>query len=262
LGLITRAVLRLRPRLASQNVALIGSDRFTDVVRLLRRLESELGGQLSAFEVMWSEFYDMVTTPPARGRAVLPAGHRFYTLVEGLGGDVDADRERFQAVLAALMEDGAVSDAAVAQSQAECDAIWALRDDAEQVQRRGPLISLDVSLKLSTVESFEASLRELLTARWPQMDLILFGHVGDGNLHIVICCNGERRSEVLESITSAVYGALGDMGGSVSAEHGIGLDKLDYLPLSRSAGELALMRTIKFALDPHNILNPGKVVAG
>jgi FAD/FMN-containing dehydrogenase len=259
LGIVTRAVLRLRSRLTSQNVALIAADSFTDVVRILRRIETRLGGQLSAFEVMWSEFYELVTTPPAVGRAILPRGHRFYVLIEALGGDPARDSASFESALSELLDEGAIRDAAIAKSQAECAEIWALRDDAGQVQRIGPLASFDVSLTLSSIEAFETALRKLLKTRWPRAGLILFGHVGDGNIHTVVSgIDGDAATR--KTISSAVFETLHEVAGSVSAEHGIGLDKRPYLKLSRTAEEIALMRLLKTSLDPRGILNPGKIL--
>jgi FAD/FMN-containing dehydrogenase len=260
LGVVTKAVLRLRPHLPSHNVALVAIDAFADVIRLMRRLESRLGGQLSAFEVMWKDYYRLVTTAPARGRPIVPLGHEYYVVIEMLGGDPAGDPGRFQAVLAETLEGGLIQDAVVAQSRAEGAAIWALRDDGEQVQRDGPIAAFDVSLRLSRVEPFSQALRERLHARWPQSRVILFGHIGDGNIHIVVGVDPER-ADMRRQLDEAVFGLLAEHEGSVSAEHGIGVDKRPYLALSRSPVELDLMRRLKQSLDPGGVLNPGKVIA-
>jgi FAD/FMN-containing dehydrogenase len=258
LGIVTRAVLRLRARLTTQNVALVATDSFSAVVALLRKLESRLGGQLSAFEVMWREFYDLVTTPPAPNRPIVAQGHRFYVLVEAMGGDERRDAGGFEDALGELLDSGAIADAVIAQSRTDGDAIWALRDDAGQVQRYRPITAFDVSLQLSEVEAFEDSLRRTLAARWPDTRLFMFGHVGDGNIHVVLGPTADA-SAGRALLTSTVFECLRTVGGSVSAEHGIGLDKRPYLVLSRNAEELALMRLIKRSLDPHDVLNPGKI---
>jgi FAD/FMN-containing dehydrogenase len=258
LGIVTRAVLRLRPRLTSQSVALVAVDSFAEVVSLLRKLEARLGGQLSAFEVMWREFYDLVTTPPAPSRPILPQGRRFYVLVEAMGGDEQRDSGSFEEALTEQLEKGAIADAVIAQSRGDGDAIWALRDDAGQVQQFRPITAFDVSLQLSAVEAFEMSLREALTRRWPHMRVFMFGHVGDGNIHVCLGPTADAQGE-RGALASAVFECLRQVGGSVSAEHGIGLDKRPYLALSRNAEELALMRLIKRSLDPQDMLNPGKI---
>ncbi len=260
LGIVTRAVLRLRPAYPSRNSALLALDDFTGVATLLRRLEARLGGQLSAFEAMWPEYYELVTTPPAHGRPILPHGHGFYVLVEAMGGDLDGDRERFEVALAGAMEAGLIVDAVIAQSEADVAAMWALRDDGEQVGRIGPYIAPDVSLRLSDIAPFTAQLRALLEDRWPGTKLVLFGHVGDGNLHVIVSIS-ENTPAMREQVMRAVLELVGAFDGSISAEHGIGLDKRSYLPLSRSAEEIGVMRLIKRALDPHNIMNPGKILS-
>lgn len=257
LGVVTRAVFRLRARPGSQNTAFLAVESFDDLPRLLRHLEAELGGALSAFEVMWPEFYTLVTTEPATGRPVLPPGHAFYVLVEALGAHPEADGARFEQVLGEVLERELVSDAVVAKSQAERDRMWALRDDVRQTARNGPIVAFDVSLPIPQMEAYLAEVRRALTARWPKAAMTVFGHLGDGNLHVIVG-GGDR--EARHEIEALVYGPLKPHGGSISAEHGIGLQKRDFLPTSRSPEELALMRTLKQALDPKNILNPGKVL--
>jgi FAD/FMN-containing dehydrogenase len=259
LGIVTRAVLRLRPAYPSRNAAMLALDDFKDVATLLRRLEARLGGQLSAFEAMWPEYYELVTTAPALGRPIVPHGHAFYVLVEAMGGDIDGDRDRFEAALVDAMEVGLIADAVIAQSEADVAAMWALRDDGEQVARIGPFVAPDVSLRLSDIAPFTTQLRERIAARWPGARLVLFGHVGDGNIHVIVSL-AENTPAMRDQVTRTVLELVGEFGGSVSAEHGIGLDKRAYLSLSRSAAEIGVMRLIKRALDPHNLMNPGKLL--
>jgi FAD/FMN-containing dehydrogenase len=258
LGIVTRAVLRLRPKPTSQNTAFLAVDGFAALPKLLRYLEGELSGALSAFEVLWPEFYELVTTEPARGKPVLPHGSPYYVLCETLGAHPESDGERFEAVLAGALEAGLVTDAAIAKSQAERDRMWALRDDVGQVARNGPIVTFDVSLPISEMEAYVARIRHDLTARWPSASCVVFGHLGDGNLH-VIAGAGDR--SLRHAIEEVVYAPLQAIGGSISAEHGIGLQKREFLGVSRSPVELAVMRTLKDALDPKHILNPGKILA-
>jgi FAD/FMN-containing dehydrogenase len=260
LGIITRAVLRLRPKPASQNVAFVAVDSFAELPRLLRHVERGLGGTLSAFEVLWEDFYRLVTTTPAQGQAPVPYGHSYYVLVEAMGGSEEEDAARFERVLSQAIEEGEIADAVIAKSQAERNRIWALRDDVAQVGRNAPIFTFDVSLGIAHMEKYVAEVRERLTAHWPKTTLMVFGHLGDGNLHIIPGV-GDGSSEARHTVEGIVYGALEKCHGSVSAEHGIGLEKRDYLAISRTPEEIALMRTLKRALDPANILNPGKIFA-
>ena len=260
LGVVTRAVLRLRPKPVSDNVALLAVDTFDDLPRVLTRLRQAIGAQLSAFEMMWADFYQLVTTPPANGRPPLPHGHPYYVLVEAMGADPDADAEPFERVLGEALEAGEIADAAIARSVGERNAIWALRDDVGQTGRNAPILAFDVSLNIADMEAYVAEVRDALEARWPgKSSLVVFGHLGDGNLH-VIAGVGERSPEARHAVEETVYGPLRRIGGSISAEHGIGLQKREFLSWTRSPAELALMRTLKRALDPNNILNPGKIL--
>jgi FAD/FMN-containing dehydrogenase len=260
LGVVTRAVLRLRPRPASHNVAMLAVDSFDHLSPLLRRLDRGLGGALWAFEVLWPEFYDLVTTPPARGTAPLPRGHAFYVLTEAMGGDIDADGERFEQVLAGALEEDEIVDAVIAKSDAERAALWALRDDVGQVSRDGPILAFDVSLTIAQMEAYVADVRAALPAAGSDASrLLVFGHLGDGNLHLIAPLP-ERTAAARRAVEEAIYAPLRPRGGSISAEHGIGLMKRAFLPWSRSPEELAVMRTLKAAFDPGDILNPGKVL--
>jgi FAD/FMN-containing dehydrogenase len=235
-------------------------DGFDNLPRLLRRAESRLGGALSAFEVMWEDFYRLVTTPPARGRPPLAHGHSYYVLVESLGGDETADLAQFERLLGEALEEHLIADAVIAKSQAERSTIWSLRDDVAQCARNGPMFTFDVSLPIAEMEAYVATVRSGFHARWPERALYVFGHLGDSNLHLIASL-GDDSASTRESIEDLIYGTLAGRSGSISAEHGIGLEKRRYLPLSRSETEIALMRRLKEALDPHHILNPGKIFA-
>ena len=258
LGIVTQAVLRLRPKPASQNMSLLAVDGFAQLPRILRNVERGLGGTLSAFEVMWEDFYRLVTTPPALGRPPLPYGHSYYVLVEALGGDQADDTARFERVLTAELEKHEIADAVLANSKAECDRLWALRDDVQQVWRLAPVFIFDVSLRIGEMESFAREVREALLSCWPTAALMIFGHMGDGNLHLIALV-GDGGDEARKIVEGIIYGALQTRGGSISAEHGIGLEKRAYLSCSRNPEEIALMRALKRSLDPRNILNPGKI---
>jgi FAD/FMN-containing dehydrogenase len=260
LGIVTRAVLRLRSAPQSSSTALVGCEGFSQVLGLLATLDSALGGQLSAFELMWPEFYRAVTSPPAKGRSPLPGEHAYYVLIEAEGGNEEADREWFMTVLANAIEAGNADDAVIAKSAAEREALWALRDDIDAIFKRGAYISYDVSLPRSEMEEYVERIRRDLAREFPAVEILLFGHIGDGNIHLVTISQTAYSPEDKRAINEIVYAPLGPIHGSVSAEHGIGLDKRTYLPLSRSAAEIKIMQTLKRALDPLGLLNRGKVI--
>ena len=151
-----------------------------------------------------------------------------------------------------------LSDAVVAKSRAERDRIWHIRDEVMRLWELEPIFIFDVSLPIRHMEDYLDRLDADLTARWPDAQMIVFGHLGDGNLHVTVSA-GPADGSAGPLVEEAVYRPLQAIGGSVSAEHGIGLDKKPYLALCRNQAEIDLMRTLKRSLDPRNILNPGKI---
>jgi FAD/FMN-containing dehydrogenase len=256
LGVVTRADLRLASRPLSACSAFVACRDFAAMVELLGMLDARLGGQLSAFEALWPEFYELTTTPPARSSPILPYGHGVYALIEALGADPDADRERFERVLSDAMESGLVADAVIAKSEVERNAMWAPREDVFQMDRYGTSHSFDVSMGVTDMPRYLEAFHDALRTAFPGARTFVFGHVADGNLHIAVCAgNGEA-----EAIEKCVYEPMRGIPGSISAEHGIGLERKPYLEISRSSAEIATMRALKAALDPRGILNPGKVI--
>jgi FAD/FMN-containing dehydrogenase len=260
LGVITRLVLRLRELPRSTQSALVACPTFGDVTRFLKHIDGALGGSLTAFELMWNDFYRMVTTPPARGTPPLAQTHDFYVLVESAGGDPERDQAQFEEAIAAAIEAGLVVDAVVCTSTAQRDALWALRDDVEGIFRLGMPVAFDVSLPLAVMEEYVNEVVARLEREWPGYGRFIFGHLGDGNLHIIAV--GPPSLEARHGIERCVYEPLAPRGGSVSAEHGIGTEKRRWLELCRTPAELALMQKLKQALDPKGILNPGRVLPG
>ncbi len=261
LGLITRAVLQLRPRPISQSVAFCAVDDFEAMIALLHMLKGELGSTLSAFEAIWRLAYRVTVDHVPGVRAPIVGDHAFYVLVETLGGDPDRDGAHFERVLGAALESGTVADAVIAQSQADISAFWQVRDGlAEGMKRQQPAVSYDVSLSLGKTHHFCREVERRLTKVWADMVVFVAGHLGDGNLHLVIKA-GDREPQPAEAMDDIVYGLISELGGSISAEHGIGLSKRRYLPFSRSPGELQLMRSLKRALDPGNLLGRGRILS-
>ena len=256
LGVITRLVLRLSERPRSQDVAFVAIDSFTALTAFLKHMDRALGGTLAAFEAMWREFYQVVTSAPAKSRPPLPDSYPYYALVESLGGDQAQDSARFAAALESALEAGLIKDAVIAGSDRERAEIWAMRDDVRQMRRHGKPFIFDVSLPIAEMEAYVAKVRAALTAAWPEHHCWTFGHLGDGNLHFAIRVFDDAAHAAVQAI---VYEPLAKIGGSISAEHGIGLEKKPYLHLSRNPAEIALMRTLKNTLDANNILNPGKI---
>ena len=257
LGVVTRLVLRLRPKPASQQTAYVAVDKFDNLPRLLNFCNSRSGGCLSAFEAMWQNYFQLVTSRPGAAQP-MSNGYPYYVLMEVMGGDPELDKERFERMLADALEEDLMADAVIAKSEGERQAMWALRDDVESLSTWGPTIGFDVGLPIAAIPNYLEEIDKPIVAQWPDRKLAVFGHLGDGNLHIVYAV-GENGDNTKKFINNAVYRPLASREGSVSAEHGIGLQKKDYLTVSRSTAEIGLMKQLKGMMDPNNILNPGKI---
>jgi FAD/FMN-containing dehydrogenase len=258
LGVITAVVLRLFPKAQTVCTGIIGVSTYDDVLRLLQLVRAGFGPQLTAFEVMWPQFYELGTVAMGRTPPLTP-GPGLYVLVETMGFDPGTDQQRFEAVIGEALEAGVANDAVIAQSQREASQLWAVRDSPGEWQRtrHWPQLSFDVSVPTAEIGDLADEITAAITARWPDLSMVYFGHVADGNLHASVAMSGQ--SPLQAQIEEVVYGVAGRRRGSISAEHGIGSLKKQFLHHSRSPEEIALMRVIKRAVDPNGILNPGKI---
>jgi FAD/FMN-containing dehydrogenase len=259
LGIITRVVLRLYPAPRSTCTAMVAAPDYDRVVSLLRHAQAALGGTLSAFEMMWPDFYTLMTTQVPGMPQPLPLGSPAYVLIEALGSEPEPDLARFERMLETAAEADLLTDAVVAQSPADARAFWTVRDGSGDFPRIGwPGKSFDIGIPTARIGAFVEACKADLQARWSTAETAFFGHIGDSNLHLhVKVRDGEQPQEEIEEV---VYGTVRAWSGTVSAEHGIGVIKRRYLGHSRSPQEIAVMRAIKHALDPKGLLNPGKVL--
>ncbi len=252
LGIVTRVVIKLTAEPRSHNVALLAADDYPAVVELLSRARASLGAALCGFEVMWQSFYAKATRPDGPQPSPIDTGHPFYVVVEAMGSQPEADADTFEAAMLELIEAGLAVDGAIAKSDRERAGIWAIRHEVEWLVRDA--FNFDVSLRVADAGDYIAALETQIRREFPDAYIAAFGHLGDNNVHIAILADDEAR------IQRHVYEALRPFAGAISAEHGIGLEKREWLPVSRSGHEIALMATLKRTLDPRGILNPGKVI--
>nr|WP_246748648.1 FAD-binding oxidoreductase [Rhizobium setariae] len=251
LGIITRAVLKLKPLPDGRATALCGLNRFEDVLALLHEARKGLSG-LSAFELMWEAYFRF--SREGEGLSFFEADYPFTVIIEQSGGSDEA----FEAFLGEMFEKELISDALIAQSEKDRERFWKVREGAtfDSLPR---LINFDVSLPIGVLDQFATEVTASLEQEFPGIHVSVFGHVADSNIHL--CASAGEIDEATEHrIDTVVYEHVRQYQGSISAEHGIGTLKRDYLPYSRSAEELDLMRRIKAALDPNGIMNPGKVL--
>lgn len=261
LGIVTKAVLRLRPLPTTRQTALIGCASFEAAIAVLRRLEVMLSGRLSSFELMWADFYTAMTEAQLSQRArPMPLGHGFYAVLEAMGGDSEIDDAQFERALMTLIEEGVVADAVIAQSDGQREAIWAVREDMSPgLMPLRPFASYDVSMGLVDMPAFVAAARANMAEAHPDAAMMFYGHAGDGNLHAIVSI-GTMDKVIQKSFDTAIFDAVRTVGGSIAAEHGIGMTRAPFLRWTRSDSEIALMKTLKDAIDPRRILNPGKML--
>lgn len=253
LGVVTRACLRLHPKPVTQAVAFCSLSSLDAAFGLLKFLRGRLGQLLAGFEVILEPLMgDMVAalglTPP------IASGAPVYVLTDIQGLSPGADEEAFAQALGQAIEDGIVEDAVLSQSDREFHTLWQLRDDCNRfLFAQGTNLGLDVSLPLPRMGAFLTAAKEAQALADPAARAYIFGHLGDGNLHYIVA------TEKPDDVAKAVFDCVAKAGGSISAEHGIGLDKKRYLHLTRSDAEIAAMQRLKAAFDPNNILNPGRI---
>lgn len=259
LGVITRAVLKLHPAPSSVNTALLAFDSFDAVAETLGLMRRDLHGTLSSFEIMWAEFFHFNVDALLGGRSPIDGRFAFYILCESEGFDPEEDAGLFERVVGQALEAGLVGDAIIATSSRQRSELWKIREDFEaEMQLFKTMIDFDISLSVASMEAFVDDVRRRLDEEVPgHLGLHVLGHLGDGNLHL---STGLPTPEGKDHVRALVYTIIASYGGSISAEHGIGIAKRDYLHHSRTPAELAIMRLLKGALDPRGILNPGKVI--
>ncbi len=256
LGTVTKAVLRLNPAYTEEHTALLAVDSYDKVIALLHQLDKAMGGSLSSFEVMWQNYYGYASSTSAR--PPLAADYPFYVLVESQSSDQLVNQDRFEQILGEVFEAELVIDAVIAKSQSEKDELWGIRDNIESMNHLAPVFYFDISLPIDRVGEYLNLAEADLFRQWPHMKHAVFGHLGDGNIHIIASIDSSDADE-RHRFDDTLYRHLVQFGGSISAEHGIGTEKRPFLHYSRSPQELALMKTLKQALDPNHILNPDKV---
>jgi FAD/FMN-containing dehydrogenase len=265
LGIVTAAVVKLFPMPRTQVTALAAVASVERAAALLARLTNALSDHLVGFELM-SAFSLALSRKHHPGSAELLPGHPWYALVQADDSAADsALGASVEAALAAAVEAGDALDASIAQSKAQAGKLWALRENVSEAQRReGPNIKHDISLPVSAIPAFMAESDAALIQAFPGSRLVVFGHLGDGNLHYNLSGpegvdaggfmdNAERANRI-------VHDLVAKYGGSFSAEHGVGQLKRGDLVRYKSPVEVDVMRAIKAALDPSGIMNPGKVL--
>jgi len=263
LGLVTAAALKLVPQPSSYVTAIASMANLAAALPILNELQSATGGQVSAFEVIQRRALDLVLRDIPGTTAPLAGEFEWALLIEVSNSAALDATEATELVLSRAIERRSIGDAVFAKTLRERESFWRLRETIPEAQRKqGVSISNDVSVPLARLAEFvelaEVKVRKVL----PEALCITFGHAGDGNLHFAILAPGHesKLTDLRPELENAVQESVWQLDGSVSAEHGIGIAKLESLRRQKSVQEIATMVALKRALDPNNILNPGKLL--
>ena len=267
LGIVTAASLRLVPAAAARRTAWIGIDSPESALLLLRRVDAAIGRELEGFELIPHSCLDAVLRHIPQTRAPLAAAQPWYVLLELAGEDERALGEALEAQLSAALDTGLIRDVVIAKSDRESEDFWRLRDSISEAERaEGPALQHDISVPVDLMPAFIADNPARLAAAFPGVRALSFGHLGDGNVHHhvqpPIGVDGATwLAEHGAAVSRLVYSHVLELGGSISAEHGIGQMKRDILAELDSPARLSALRGVKAGLDPAGLLNPGKLVA-
>ena len=268
MGIITAATLKLHPLPTGHAVAWFAPANPEAAVTVLGRFQARCGAQLSAFEMMDAHQLELVLTQVPGRRSPLASAHPWHVLVElSDTGDAAALDQALQEVLADASEDGLIDDAIVAASEAQRAALWEVRHSVSEANKKAGIgLTTDCAVPVSAVPAFIEQATAAVRRIVPDMPVAVVAHLGDGNAHFIPFYSFEQwrqlpdREAAARAVRHAVNDVAHDLGGTFSAEHGIGRTQLDEMRSYKSAIELKLMRTLKQALDPEHLLNPGRLL--
>lgn len=262
LGVVTDLVLRLQPETTSCCTGLFVANNYQDILILLNLCRSTFGESLHAVEVMWHDYYERASREVGSDLLLAQSdepqsNQPLYALIEIRGRDKERDQTIFQTLFEQCLKQEVIIDGAIAESTEEAQEIWAVRYAVKSLLKTmSALANFDIGISINQTDRFVQQVKAALKERLPKIEALFFGHIGDGNLHILASTGHE---EDVETIYSIVYPICAEFNGTISAEHGIGIQKKEKLKLSRSEIEIELMKTLKRTMDPNNILNPGRI---
>jgi FAD/FMN-containing dehydrogenase len=268
IGIVTKAVLRTVPALIDRCVVWAGVKSPTDAYALLQHLQRQAGSALEGFEILPQSALDAVLRHIPGTRAPLSGPHPWNALIELVQDDASqpAPADLAQRLMAGAMEAGLADDATLSANEAQAEAFWKIRDSISEAERaEGPALQHDVSVPVADMARFIEAETPDIEARFPGTRVVAFGHLGDGNIHYHVkapkgMTAAVYYAEYAEPISGYVYDRVEVYRGSLSAEHGIGMAKLAEFERLADPARLSVARAIKTALDPLNIMNPGKLV--
>tara|TARA_B100001939_G_scaffold289820_1_gene261058 strand:- start:6 stop:1394 length:1389 start_codon:yes stop_codon:yes gene_type:complete len=259
LGIVTKVVLRLYQHPKTRYTALAVTNDYKKVLDLLKFMEDKISKNLTAFELLWNDTYKQMISDKTIYNKYLPDNYKYYVFIEFMGGDFENDYDTFEKAIMNAVDHELVEDAVVGKDEKEQLNIWGIREDVAVLAEEKKFDQqFDISIPVAQIgEVIDKTILELKNCQGVET-IFPFGHVADGNIHFIIGKDSDN-DELKSKINEIIYTNTELVQGSISAEHGIGLDKKKYLIKSRSKDEIELMKLIKKAIDPKNILNPGRV---
>ena len=259
LGIVTKVVLRLYQHPKTRYTALAVTNDYEKVLNLLNFMEEKISKNLTAFELLWNDTYKQMVSDKTIYNKYVPDNYKYYVFIEYMGGDFDNDYNTFEKVVIESIDKGVVEDAVVGRDEKEQLNIWGIREDVAVLAEEKKFDQqFDISIPVAQIgEVIDKTIEELKDCDGVKT-IFPFGHVADGNIHFIIGKDSDD-DNLKSKINDIIYTNTEAVEGSISAEHGIGIDKKQYLIKSRSRDEIELMKIIKKSIDPKNILNPGRV---
>lgn len=264
LGIVTKAVLKLHPRPRAIKTVALGLESLDKTMEVLSRLKADVGSKMVAFEVFTQKCLDLAIKNIEGVKNPFDTNHNWYGLIELWGGD-DVATMDLDMLIMSYLEDGLLENALPAQNEAQRKAFWHIREHLSVAQKpEGGAIKHDISIAPAKLPEFYNKAETMLAEKFPGIRIVAFGHAGDGNLHYDLCCPlGADPVAFMAgraAVQKQVHAIATRMGGSIAAEHGIGRIKRDALHGYKSKVDLDMMKSIKIALDPDNIMNPNRAI--
>ena len=260
LGIVTKVVLRLYRLPKTRYTSLAVSNNYQDVLNLLKFMEDKISSNLTGYELLWNNTYKQMVSDKTVYNKYLPDNYKYYVFIEYMGGDFENDYNLFESIILDCIDKGVIDDAVIGKDDKEQINIWGIREDvAVLADERNFDQQFDISIPVPLIGEIIDKITKELNDCEGVKTIFPFGHVADGNIHFIIGKDTDD-NELKSKINDIIYNNTQQVNGSISAEHGIGLDKKKYLIKSRSEDEIELMRLLKKSIDPKNILNPGRVI--
>ena len=260
LGIITKIILKLVIAPSTRYSAIVGINNYENVVNLMKLLENDIGKILSGFELIWNSTYKTMINNLETINPPLSDDFKYYVFIEVLGNETENDKILLEKSLENAINLNLILDGSIAENERELNNLWKIREDVGILDYDSKFAQhFDISIPIPKIGSFVDEIVTKLNTLEYVDKIYPFGHVADGNIHFIVGKN-KNSIEIIDEINKFVYSPLKKLNGSISAEHGIGLDKKKYLGITRSYHEIELMRKIKKLFDPKLILNPGRII--